>query len=183
MAHDVKLGVLIDETQQRDAIHIAIAPVVADTELHPGMDIGFVGNDTTLVGYSPTPIGIVDPFLKRAVTRGQRFWMFLYPQTITSLRHDWAHPAFPDYEQNHAVTADPEGESKRWIENFATKLDQTYSRLMGAADRWREYGDYTYDNSEIYKSHWDEFEEFWKHYEIVTGEKVEDKSHFFTCSC
>ncbi|MFO0822607.1 MAG: hypothetical protein U0792_05710 [Gemmataceae bacterium] len=40
------------------------------------------------------PVGIVDPFLREAVRPGQRFWLFMYPNTVTTLRHEWTHPAY-----------------------------------------------------------------------------------------
>lgn len=40
-------------------------------------------------------IGIVDPFLGRPVNIGERFWVVLDPASVTNLRHDWDHPAFP----------------------------------------------------------------------------------------
>lgn len=181
---DVKLGSTIDASQQRDAIHIAVAPVIATQILAPGDHIGFLSGSTEEVaGTAKTinPIGIVDPFMKTYVQVGERFWMFLYPQTITSLRHDWTHPAF----EAAAKVDDPVAQSRKWIESFAADLDQTYNRLMEAADRWVDDDDYTYDNSETYKNvDYAKWPIFWSHYEIVTGRKVKDReSAFFTCSC
>jgi hypothetical protein len=89
MTHDAKLGQIIDNPNAaRDAIHIAIAPVTADTRLHPGQRVGLIG-DGDKVAIVPQSIGIVDPFLTGPVNAGERFWMFLYQNTITSLRHAW----------------------------------------------------------------------------------------------
>lgn len=92
--HEVQLGKLIETPQQRDAVHIAIAPVVATMKLHPGQEIGFVDDGNVRVGTVAAPLGIVDPFLKHPVNPEQSFYMFLFPNTITSLRHNWTHPAF-----------------------------------------------------------------------------------------
>jgi hypothetical protein len=93
-----KLGSLIEDgDRRRDAIHIAVAPVTAAERLLPGQHVGLVAGDTEHVGAMASPagcIGIVDPFLRQAVEEGQRFWLFLYPNTITSLRHYWTHPEF-----------------------------------------------------------------------------------------
>jgi hypothetical protein len=91
-----QLGKLIEDgDRRRDAIHIAVAPVTAAGPLHPGQHVGLLhADDAELVGPCDSPIGIVDPFLAAPVEPGQRFWLFLYPNTITSLRHAWSHPAF-----------------------------------------------------------------------------------------
>lgn len=91
-----QLGQLIgDGDRRRDAIHIAVAPVTAAERLTPGQHVGLVeeGNPE-LVGPCDDNIGIVDPFLVEGVEPGQRFWLFLYPGSITGLRHVWTHPAF-----------------------------------------------------------------------------------------
>ena len=96
MDQGAQLGQLIqDGDRRRDAIHIAVAPVKAANRLAPGQHVGLVqeGN-LELVGPCDRNIGVVDPFLVEEVERGQRFWLFLYPGTITGLRHVWTHPAF-----------------------------------------------------------------------------------------
>lgn len=187
MSDNNKLGRSIDHgtVAHRDAIHIAIAPVVAGQEgLKPGDRIGLlIKGDTETVGKTELVLGIVDPFLRSGVLwEGQRFYMLLLPNTITSLRHEWTHPAF-----GGKSTKD---ESQAWIEGFAAELDQTYSRLMDAAERWIDNeGDgwsdgYTRDDSETYKNvDGAKWPLFWQHYEIVTGRKPKDATSFFTCSC
>ncbi len=97
-----QIGKLIENgDRRRDAVHIAVAPMTADTELVPGQAIGFTcQNDFEFAGVSENPIGIVDPFLTDSVKPGQRFWVFLYPGTITSLRHVWTHPEFSAVAKN-----------------------------------------------------------------------------------
>lgn len=177
MFKTTQLGKLLQPDDKRDAIHIAVAPMIcSDDEVRPGQHVGLTEADDHAGTTAEKKIGIVDPFLTQIVLKGQRFWLFLYPNTITSLRHDWHHPAF----EGDVI------ESKAWIVAFAKKLeDQTYDSLMELAHAWVNGADYTYDNSESYKDVWHGFGDFWKHYEIVTGQKVPDdkKECFFTCSC
>ena len=157
---EITLGKIIEGDASRDAIHIAIAPVVASCRLAPGQDIGFSeeGNNElvdcmNVPGFKP--IGIVDPFLKGMVCEEQRFWMFLYPNTITSLRHDWTHPAFESCGTNK--------ESIAWLNNFANTCGVSYDELIEAARNKVTTGDYLIFNYDTPMIVYEQREEMWKH--------------------
>lgn len=84
------VGRLVEGAAGRDAIHVAVAPTTntAGVHLTAGTHVDAAG------GFAAERVGVVDPFLLEAVPPGGRFWLFLYPNTITSLRHVWTHPAF-----------------------------------------------------------------------------------------
>jgi hypothetical protein len=75
----------------RDAVHVAIVPTVASEKLFPGQHVGADGA-RSIAG----AVGIVDPYLRHPVEKGQTFFLFLYPGSVTSLRHVWTHPAFKE---------------------------------------------------------------------------------------
>lgn len=101
------LGNIIGPGEKRDAIHLAVEPVIAAEPLLPGMHVGFIDGG---VGRSTDPVGIVDPFIQGIIQKGQMFWLVVYPRTITSLRHVWDHPKFPetsDSSDQEQVSPDP----------------------------------------------------------------------------
>lgn len=88
------LGTVIDETQKRDAIHLAVVPVKAITRVYPGQHVTAIGDPSPV--FKSELVGIVDPFLTEPVFPDQWFWLVIYPRKITSLRHVWSHPSFPE---------------------------------------------------------------------------------------
>jgi hypothetical protein len=72
---EITVGKLLDESVRRDAIHFALAPVVADTRLFPGQRIGFIDGSKERVCSaldtveSVRCLGIVDPFLPTSVDK------------------------------------------------------------------------------------------------------------------
>lgn len=92
----MKLGELPKVTvHERDAVHVAIASVVADNYLVPGEHVGLNPDNYDLAGPQHIPhVGIVDPFLQTNVHKNERFIICLYPETTTSLKHVWTHPSF-----------------------------------------------------------------------------------------
>lgn len=87
----------------RDAIHLAVEPVVASERLPARQDIYLLPDGRAAKAHDGNGLGIVDPFLKQSVKTGEKFWLVVYPRQITSLRHVWSHPAF---EEPAAFTSD-----------------------------------------------------------------------------
>lgn len=92
MDNHPKIGLLTDSTAQRDAVHVAVAPVQSAGILAPGQSVGILDGRAIAGG---NIVGVVDPFLEKMVQPGDWFWLFLRPNTVTGVRHDWDHPDFP----------------------------------------------------------------------------------------
>lgn len=141
------LGKIHQFDEKRDAIHLGVEPVTAGEHLSPSQDICLI-NGIALPAYSrdEKPVGIVDPFLKNMVQKGERFWLVVYPRAITSLRHVWEHPDFPTGvevnahhnpeefqvqtpatpEEEHRarlLLGDPQAVARQWIEDYAAQLN------------------------------------------------------------
>lgn len=167
-------------TEQRDAIHMAVAPVIAASTLVPGQRVGFLPDGR---GAAVQPfVGIVDPFLKTAVLEGQRFWLLVEPNTITSLRHQWSHPAFQGETESPTRSADEE-----WLRDFADDVYTPYERLMeGAAEELRHPGNYPVIlDIDTPNRAYSDIGEFWKRYRNVTHANVPEgySNTFISCSC
>ena len=185
MKNTIILGSIIEDKQSRDAIHMAVAPVIAAVKLAPGQDIGFVDADKKKVCIVDNPIGIVDPFLNCLVYLDQEFWMLIYPNTITGLRHEWTHPAFDGAEEAKQDDVD----SRQWLKDFAEKAGLAYSKLLAIIQEyveedevWVEQGSQRAQNAfeDVAK------DEFWKHIKNVTGMKRPESPDWhmpFSCTC
>lgn len=90
------LGMFHYKPEARDAIHLAVEPVEAGMILEPGQQIGIGEDGLAYDKEGVKRLGIVDPFLPATVQKGSRFWLVVYPRQISSLRHVWEHPDFPE---------------------------------------------------------------------------------------
>ena len=94
------------------------------------------------------------------------------------MRHHWSHPAF-------SQELDKRADSEQWLRKQAEYFDMSYEELIS------EYsplvnGDYIVEyDAENWRDHWYSIqEEFWRHYEVVTGRKVDENNKGgFSCSC
>lgn len=196
------MGALLpDDAAGRDAVHVAVFSARAPVRLFPGQDVGLVDAESVEHGdmvVSPLapPIGIVDPFLKTQAMPGDRFWVYLYPRTITSLAHRWGHPAFESNIASkaaevssinpgfHYATPTMALASERWLRDWcADSFDRpSYDALMGAVKAMNEGEEYL----TIYgtDASGDIPGEIWGHVENVLGHGIKgQKPTYFSCSC
>ena len=179
------IGKILTAEAERDAIHIAVAPVVAACQLVPGAPIGL--NEQGQADLTDKTIGIVDPFLKRPVKRGDRFFLFLYPNTATGLRHVYTHPVLD------AKEVQDRSASEKWLREFAEEIYHdyddrpdfdAYAKLLEQAEEG-----YFCLNSQpdwLYQEGATEKQEMWRHLEIVRGRpfgSAHVASASFSCSC
>lgn len=177
---------------ERDAIHCAVICLEAGEDAFPGNHV-YMMDDTRfgvlLEGHSPVGVkdpksvrpvvGCVDPFLRRPVKKGEFVWVFLFPGSITSLRHVWTHDQFPLREMPNL-----EAEAKRWVEDWAQMFGSDFDEVMDHADQkindpnhyWVEGG--RFEGMEVPAK-------FWECYEVLTGKKPQGEynDQFFSCSC
>ncbi len=180
----LKLGQLITHEATKDAVHMAVAPVVADEALSPGQHVGLfdAGTAGLVAREDAEHIGVVDPFLRGNVPQGARFWLFLYPGSITGLRHEWRHPAFADASQLSKTA------SEKWMRAWAVEHmgDDYYgggeklSEDVALAQAVRAGRDLHIGPYESARDSIDN--EWWSHWEILTGE-IGQRGEYFSCSC
>jgi hypothetical protein len=173
------IGTILDESGQRDAIHVAVISVIASQSLKAGEDVGFLEDGT--VGKIATHVGVVDPFLKSYLKKGDKFWLAIYPRQVTGLRHVWTHPTIPD--ESEKTTLVKKYRSEEYIQELADEVDLSYQAILNAADNYVISGRHIVGGDEM-EGKWVS-DEFWDHYENVTGKRVWNKNrgNFFSCSC
>jgi hypothetical protein len=92
------IGKLLDSdlNPTRDAIHVPIIPVYAGEVLQPGQKIALIQDAGKLLAFSSSKaseiVGIVDPYLEKAVVHDQYFYCHLKPNSVSKLWHEWKHP-------------------------------------------------------------------------------------------
>lgn len=182
-------AILPADVSGRDAVHVAVFSATSTSRLFPGQDVAIAesrGADTVVV---PTGelVGIVDPFLSVPVPIGERFWVYLYPRTITALSHRWSHPAF---EATGEVYTAPSTklESEVWLLGFCRDYDnKEYGFDM--MDVLKQIFDGQYDDDEYLTVMGSDEKgtiptEVWHHASIVFGQPIPARHPtYFSCSC
>lgn len=184
--NEPNIGALIEGDATRDAIHIAVAPVIASMRLSPGQSVALNEEGHAAANLAKNDIGIVDPFLDGTVSKGDKFWLFLFPRTITSLHHVWEHPAFPLPKATPTPIATSEQESEAWLRAYAKRVntydndEEAYRNLIEGARRHEIY----YHGTDLQNAgDLEEPEELFKHLSVILGRPVGIADFEYSCSC
>lgn len=179
------IGTILTENYERDAIHIAMFPATADEMLWRGDYVALENKKDKVFKVLPTDsrcIGLVDPFVNSRINPGQKFWVFLLPNTVTSLRHDWTHPAFTTEARTNTNPTCEESES--WLRSFLDSSDcPGYDEVMRAINDQDGSWNPDYLHFQNYDAHGEIPPEFWVHVENVLGYAPKNKPSYFSCSC
>lgn len=187
--------ILTSEEVARDAIHIAVLPVVAGEELNRGervklaygtADVAIEAGDDYGVNSS---IGIIDPFLSEYyVKKGQRCWLFLHPNTVTGMRHHWEHPAV-DAVPQVAVMSDAKSRADLWLHQFAERWGFHYDDMIAVATNPNEERDWIIAHGHDLHSAGElggDLHLFWQNLAVLTGQTFSafhQERVTWSCSC
>lgn len=178
----MNLGSLIPNTESpgKDAVHMAVAPVVAGSTLFPGDRVAF--NSSRGAVRSDDPIGIIDPFLppRIPIPAGQKCWLLLFPGSVTGIRHEWNHPAFP-MEVSPPADDAAISTSKAWIADYALDIaGHGYESFMDDVRGGQIFysGRYLWSSGEV-----EEPDRLMHHLSVVLGRPVSLHDFSYGCSC
>ena len=181
------IGKIIEGTAEKDAIHVAVAPVIASHRLQAGQHVGLNKEGKATYAENVDYIGVVDPFLNAYVMPGDRFWLFLYPGSITSLRHQWSHPAFQEATEPSTAKDTSKEESEAWLRRYAerywtyTPPGERYEKMMDQINMRQ----LTYEGYDMHSlGDLEDSEELRHHASIVLSRQVNwGDFEYFSCTC
>lgn len=186
---EVKVGEVIKGEAHRDAIHVAVLPVIVAADyMYPGETCEFVYGTTDQIKQANDArksIGIVDPFLTVTLKKGDRCYLWMKPGTVTGMRHHWQHPAVDEPKVAEDI-------SELWLRQFAQHWNFDYDEMVRLAQVPGEYitanGVDLHSREELSKATDGTLTEdlFWGHLGNVTG-KIFNQAHRssigWSCSC
>lgn len=192
---EVKLGQLAPPDAGRDAIHVAVVPCVAGQHLGRGWTVSIDKEGKAWAASMDDYVGVVDPFkgdndhTGYPVRAGERFWLLLKPGTVSNLRHSWAHPLFPNREEERPEAATPTALliSKAWLDAWCQSHGTDLEYLIANIQTGHVcFGITSWHGGMVYNDQTEEYElpeEFWQHYVTYTGKARPSGALTFRCAC
>ena len=174
-------------TPERDAIHVAVIPLIAGEEYMQSGDkirLSLENPEVAMSGDYGNHIGVVDPFLEGSSLKiGDKFWAFLKPGTVTGMRHHWQHPSFEGFQ----LAAN---EHELWLRQFCDKWNFDFQELVEAGSEtessWRYVTARGHDLHSASELDPGDEHLFWMHLEAYTGQEFTDdhkREMQWSCSC
>tara|TARA_R110000751_G_scaffold45158_2_gene102762 strand:- start:946 stop:1452 length:507 start_codon:yes stop_codon:yes gene_type:complete len=160
----------LPKNEERDAIHLAIAPTVAGVMLRPGQHV--LLRHGKAYRTDDNAIGVVDPFLKSEVQAGESFYLCLNPGSITSLKHSWTHPAFAELDDIYASLAAIGAE-------YSINIEQIIEACEATADG-ESYGFYGDNGPDMMREERSRIADL---YYKLTGVLLDFEDVYFSCAC
>lgn len=113
-----KVGSFLKAGEKKDAIHVAVIPVTTNNVFKPGTAVSVyydIALKQFVVNTTGKKVGVIDPFLNRPTRYGDIVYLFLYPNTVKNLRHDWEHPDLVEPEE---PAFEPENPNSNWFGDY-----------------------------------------------------------------
>lgn len=184
------IGTLLTKPMLRDAVHIAVVQCRSDgwETLKPGQPVRIGGDYIAGQDFSGHGThGIVDPYLQDDIAPGSSFWVFLHPNTITSLKHVWTHPDLPDTTTKHPSGIDfgeAEAHLRQCAEEWGVRdFTDLLQGIVNTAQGIPTMGITVQDWSDLTP---EEYRKFWNCAEVLFDEKFSpdhrEKTHFECCA-
>lgn len=186
--------ILPDDVDGRDAVHIAVIAAKAAHKVFAGQHVCY-SEGVAYTGKENASVGIVDPYLAEPVEEGQRFWLHLYPRTVTSLKHEWEHPSIPRTDKKAIILSEARAtrsreDAEKRLRDWADDKHVSYKRMLfeieeGLNDNGTFSDGYirltNLDSSESI----DNPEVFWNDVSLVLNKRINASlaPTYFSCSC
>jgi hypothetical protein len=169
----ITLGRKPEEVGVKDAIHVAIVSCRAGEYLTSSEKVTLNEHREAVAPQGGAKhIGIVDPFLKGSLAKGDTFWMVMIPKQDQVVRHVWEHAL--DFSAPERAIQECE-----YLAPYAKQLGITYSELMHAADVLVNDGETpkyegTITETDTLESVLDDMYDFWSEWSDETGYEFEN---------
>lgn len=196
---DIDLTLKPSIESRKDAIHVAIIPLIAGENLSPGTYVSL--NRETKQGVKSRapdknfsgPLGVVNPFYQGQIKKGEVFYLLLTPGTVMSIRHDWTHPEFKEMDEENQENVEGKNNLSRlslkqqiareFLEAYAISIGSDLDELLYRTRDYLLHDEYWNEGARFDGEYLPDG--FWSYYEDYTNTKVEDgkRYSFFSCSC
>lgn len=156
----------------KDAIHVAIVSCRAGSILKRAEPFTINTDGEAIYCNENKSIGVVNPFIKHPVKRGEIFWGILKMQEVPNVKHVWEHPSFTFEAPTTPV------KYNSILQSISDELGVTYQELMDACDKMENTGNSSQYNGSLDKESFEDITydkyELWSAWSEESGIEFEN---------